>query len=130
VEVTGFEMLLEGSVQWTIPEGRNSGLLVGIFELARLHVEESAVLSVLGIKVDTDASANLFLNVWRRSASLLSSAGAAEATMGLKAAKNASGSPRYIVEDSGGVCKMQSCAAMLECIWSALFVWPCKNLKQ
>jgi len=64
--------------------------------LPRLHTDDT-VLSDLGINVDAEASANRRSNVSRMSASLLSSAGAVEARMGLKAAKRTREDPRNIL---------------------------------
>jgi hypothetical protein len=71
-------------------------VLFGIWILARLHVAAMALLSVLGIKIDDDASANRFSNVDRTFDSLVSTA-AEKAKMGLKAANSVNEVPRIMV---------------------------------
>lgn len=66
--------------------------------LARLHVAKPwAWLSDLGSRVDAEDSANRSAKVLSMSASLLSTAGAERARMGLKAASRASEDRRYMV---------------------------------
>jgi hypothetical protein len=64
-------------------------VLFGIWILARLHVAAAEELSCLGIKLDDDASAKRALNVESTFASLMSTVGAVDARMGLKAARSA-----------------------------------------
>ena len=64
-------------------------ILFGILAEARLHVEDTPA-SVLGSRVDADASANRSSNIFRMSACLRSIEGAVVARMGLSAASSAS----------------------------------------